>query len=275
MEYLNIFLFLLAFAMVGLTIGLTLESAFADYHKTINLRFVENPVTCVFEAEYNQEWFNENTIYGVYSGIKEWENVMSMATDGDWKTPILIIAAEDHTDKEVHDFKYCDILISFEEYNDQSIVDEFALGYTYFNHSWSAHKYAHIVIFSHSLNSGLNIDLGVIQDGDEIKIEIKPRPLELTDIHHITKHEWGHAVGLLHHYNEDLSDESRSVMSPKFEPFKDYYMQIQPIDVNAIIHMYGEDGWASPNPPYIDKKIESLEWFIPKLVVTDVRVLLQ
>ena len=64
-------------------------------------------------------------------------------------------------------------------------------------------------------------------------------------------------------------------MSPKFEPFKDYYMQIQPIDVNAIIHMYGEDGWASPNPPYIDKKIESMEWFIPKLLVTDVRVLLQ
>ena len=31
MEYLYIFLFFLAFAMVGLMIGLTLEEAFADY----------------------------------------------------------------------------------------------------------------------------------------------------------------------------------------------------------------------------------------------------
>ena len=98
MEHLYIFLFFLAFAMVGLVFGLTLESAFADYHKTVNLRFVENPVTCVFEAEYNQEWFNEDTVYGVYSGIKEWENVMSMATNGDWKIPNLIIPAEDHTE---------------------------------------------------------------------------------------------------------------------------------------------------------------------------------
>ena len=198
-----------------------------------------------------------------------------MATNGDWKIPILIIPAEDHTDKGVHDFKYCDILISFEEFNDGSIVDDTALGYTYFNHSWSVHKYAHIVIFSHSTLSGLNIDLGVVQDGDEIKIEIKPRPLGLTDVHHITKHEWGHAVGLLHHYNEDYSDENRSVMSPTFTPFEDFYMQIQPIDVNAIIQMYGEDGWSQPNPAFIDKKIKSVEWFIPKLVVSDVRVLLQ
>ena len=30
-----------------------------------------------------------------------------------------------------------------------------------------------------------------------------------------------------------------------------------------------------PNPVFLDKKIESLEWFIPKIVVSDVRVLLQ
>ena len=275
MEYLYILLFLLAFAMVGLMIGVTMQEAFADYHKTVNLRFVENPVTCIFKPEYEIENFDTELIHGVYSGIKTWETTMSKATNGDWKIPILIINAEDHIDKGVHDFKYCDILISFEENNNGSIAGEFALGYTYFNHTWSVHKYAHIVIFTTVQNHGLNIDLGVVQDGDEIIITIVPKPIEVTDIHHITKHEWGHAVGLLHHYNEDGSDENRSVMSPTFKPFESFYMPIQPIDVNAIIHMYGEDGWSSPNPAYIDKKIKSLEWFIPRLVVSDVRVLLQ
>ena len=275
MEYLYIFLFFLAFAMVGLMFGLTINEAFADYHEAINLRFVENPVTCIFEPEYEIDNFDTELVHGVYSGIKVWETTMSKATDGDWKIPILIIKADDHINKGVHDFKYCDILISFEENNDGKIAGDLALGYTYFDHSWSAHKYAHIVIFTGVVNNSFNIDLGTIQDGDEIIITIKPKPIEVTDIHHITKHEWGHAVGLLHHYNEDGSDENRSVMSPTFKPFEGFYMAIQPIDVNAIIHLYGEDGWSQPNPVSIDKKIESVEWFIPKLDVLDVRVLLQ
>ena len=265
-------MFMMSFIIAGLIFGLTVEEAFADYHKAINLRFVENPVTCIFEPEYEIDTFDTELIHGVYSGIKTWETTMSKATDGDWETPILIINVEDHIDKEVHDFKYCDILISFEENNDSEIVGDLALGYTYFDHSWSVHKYAHIVIFTGVVNNSFHIDLGVIHDGDEVTITIKPKLIEVTDIHHITKHEWGHAVGLLHHYNEDGSDENRSVMSPTFKPFESFYMAIQPIDVNAIIHMYGEDGWSQPNPPFIDKKIQSVEWFLPQINIEDVRV---
>ena len=49
MEYLYILLFFLAFAMVGLMIGLTLEEAFADYFDAVNIRYNDNPVTCIFE----------------------------------------------------------------------------------------------------------------------------------------------------------------------------------------------------------------------------------
>jgi len=89
------------------------------------------------------------------------------------------------------------------------------------------------------------------------------------------KHEFGHGVGLLHHYNSDISDENRSVMSPDFKPFTDYYMPIQPRDVHAMVQLYGEDGWANPNPIIIPKKIETMEWFIPLIDVIDLRVLLQ
>ena len=96
-----------------------------------------------------------------------------------------------------------------------------------------------------------------------------------SDIHHIIKHEYGHAVGLLHHWNDDRSNDPRSVMHPTFTPFENYYMEIQPRDVYGIIQLYGEDGWSHPNPAFVGKKIESLEWFIPKIDVIDVRVLLQ
>ena len=52
-------------------------------------------------------------------------------------------------------------------------------------------------------------------------------------------------------------------------------MEIQPRDVYGVVQLYGEDGWGTPNPTFVGKKIESLEWFIPKIDVLDVRVLLQ
>ena len=48
MEYLYIFLFFLAFAMVGLMVGLTMQEAFGDYFDAVNIRYNDNPVTCVF-----------------------------------------------------------------------------------------------------------------------------------------------------------------------------------------------------------------------------------
>jgi hypothetical protein len=49
-------------------------------------------------------------------------------------------------------------------------------------------------------------------------------------------------------------------------------MSIQPRDVYAMVQLYGEDGWGTPNPPRIDKVFQSLDWFIPKIDIEDVRV---
>ena len=48
MEYLYILIFFLAFAMVGLMIGLTMQEAFADYFDAVNIIYNDNTVTCVF-----------------------------------------------------------------------------------------------------------------------------------------------------------------------------------------------------------------------------------
>ena len=275
MEYLYILLFFLAFAMVGLMFGLTLQEAFGDYFKTINLRFIDNPNVCIFEPEYDEDYFNSEMIYSVFSGIKEWETTLEKSTKGDWYLPIYVYQWEDHIDKVVHDYLDCQIIVSFEQTNDGSRVGYSALGYTYFDHSWSKHKYAHIVIFTETVRANQVIDIGNIEDGDEIVIDLKTIRIPNSDIHHIMKHEFGHGVGLLHHYNSDISDENRSVMSPDFKPFTDYYMPIQPRDVHAMVELYGEDGWAYPNPIIIPKKIETMEWFIPLIDVVDLRVLLQ
>lgn len=276
MEYLYIFLFFLAFAMVGLMIGLTMQEAFGDYFNVVNIRYNDNPVTCVFEPEYDEDYFNSNQLNAVFTGVKEWENTLTRATGGDWYIPIYVYEWEDHLEKTVHDYMHCDILISFEERNNGGVAGDHALGFNYYDHSWSKHKYSHIVVYSYTVNhKSLTIDLGVIKDGDNIEIEIKPERLDDSDIHHIVKHEYGHAIGLLHHWNDDRSDDSRSIMHPTFTPFEDFYMEIQPRDVYAVIQLYGEDGWGTPNPIFVGKKIESLEWFIPKIDVLDVRVLLQ
>ena len=275
MEGLYIFLFLLAFIMVGLVFGLTLQEAFGDYFKTINLRFIDNPNVCIFEPEYDEDYFNNEMIYSVFSGIKEWETTLEKSTKGNWYLPTYVYQWEDHIDKEVQDYLHCQIIVSFEQTNDGSRVGNSALGYTYFDHSWSKHKYAHIVIFTETVRANQVIDIGTIQDGQKIVINLQTERIPSSDIHHIMKHEFGHSVGLLHHYNSDISDDKRSVMDSTFKAFKDYYMSIQPRDVHAIVELYGEDGWANPNPIVIPKKIETMEWFIPLIDVVDVRVLLQ
>ena len=111
MEYLYILLFFLAFAMVGLMIGLTLEEAFADYFDAVNIRYNDNPVTCIFEPKYDEEYFNSNQIPAVFTGVKEWENILTKATGGDWYIPIYVYKWEEHIDKEVHDYLDCDIFI--------------------------------------------------------------------------------------------------------------------------------------------------------------------
>ena len=114
MEYLYILLFFLAFAMVGLMIGVTMEAAFADYFDAVNIRYNDNPVTCIFEPEYDEQYFNSNQLHAVFTGVKEWENTLTRATGGDWYIPLVVYEWEDHVDKDVHDYMNCDIFITFE-----------------------------------------------------------------------------------------------------------------------------------------------------------------
>ena len=275
MNWFVITMFLIAFIMIGLMTGLVIQQAHADYFEAINLRFIDNPNVCIFEPEYDEDYFNNETVYPIFSGIKEWETTLEKSTKGDWYIPIYVYQWEDHIDKVVHDYLDCQIIVSFEQTNDGSRVGYSALGYTYFDHSWSKHKYAHIVIFTETIRVNQVIDIGNIQDKDEIVINLQTERIPSSDIHHIMKHEFGHAVGLLHHYNSDISDEKRSVMDSSFKSFTDYYMPIQPRDVHVMVQLYGEDGWANPNPIIIPKKIETMEWFIPLIDVIDLRVLLQ
>lgn len=273
MNLFMIAMFFISFMMVGLMAGLMIQQAHADYFEAINMRYHDNPMTCIFEPEYDEDYFNSHHFTAVYEGVKEWETTMTEATDGDWYIPMTLYEWELHVDKEVHDFMNCDILITFEERNDATVVGAGALGYNHYNHSWSKHKYSHIVIFTYTIDrESLNINIGEITDGEKIEIVIEPKRLDNADMLHIVKHEWGHAVGLLHHFNTDGSSEIRSVMHPHFEPFTDFYLEIQPRDIYGIVQLYGEDGWSHPNPAHIDKNFQSLDWFIPKIDIEDVRV---
>ena len=274
MKYLIVSLFLLSFIMIASIFGIVLQKAFADYTETVNLRFNDNPNVCIFEPENDREYFNNNTLKYVISGIKEWESILNKSTEGDWYIPINIYKWEEHAYKKVHDFLDCQIIISFERKNIGTIVNSNATGFTYFDHSWSKHKYAHITIFTEAFKTNKVINLGNLNGEDTVTITIKPEKIPNGDIHHIAKHEFGHAVGLLHHFNTDGSQGKRSVMDASYDHFTHYYLQIQPRDAYAMIHLYGEDGWNVPNPLKISKVLETRDWFIPLIDIIDVRVTL-
>lgn len=276
METEFIFYYLLAFVLMALCVMIVYEYvAFAegDWFKAVDIRVYDTPDVCIFEPNYDIQYFNEIMFPYVYDGIKQWERNLSLATGGDWYIRTHLYANEYHDEKSVNDFRQCNIIVTFEETNDGKRVGRDALGFTYFDHSWSAHKYSHVVIFTHVYNNKISVSSNQTDNG--VTVRILPTKLDLSDIQHITKHEIGHAFGILHHYNADESDDIRSVMHPTFKSFSNHQMDIQPRDVGAMVHMYGEDGFLHPNPIFISKEFAIFEYFIPGIIIEDVRVIVE
>ncbi len=260
---------IISFFLLFMLGSLSLLYAYGDFYKTINMR-IADPTACVFEPEYDTEYFRDHTRGHVIKAILEWQDKLEFTTDGDWLIPTYYVTWEQHINKSPSDFLDCNILISFEKLNDNPKKPN-SMGYTYYSHSQSWHKYAHIVIFTHTTFT----DKIVINFGEnDTTIKTEPNRVKLSDIEFIVKHEFGHALGLLHHYNTDISNEKRSVMHESFVPNINYTMPLQPRDINAIIALYGEDGYGIPNPPYIPKILEADDLYFP-VKITDVRVIEQ
>ena len=70
--------YVLAFILVALSLMFIIEAvyAYSDYFEAVNIRYYDNPTTCIFEPEYDED-FTTNHLPAVFNGIKEWEIILT------------------------------------------------------------------------------------------------------------------------------------------------------------------------------------------------------
>ena len=192
--FIGLFLLLMLF-------GIYIQSVFADEYGTIGIRHPTNPIICVFEPDPTHTEDVEGVLKASYTSINLWkEAFVEHSPGGNWDMIMATIDFEDHDGKNSSQFPACNILISFEYYNEEAS----SLGFTYVDFSYSTHKYVHVIVFLYDNKATEHYKI-VLGSQEQVYKDTtyKITPFSLIAIQNIVTHEFGHALGLEHFYCND------------------------------------------------------------------------
>ena len=235
--------------ITSLVVFFSLEFAFGE-DKIETLRYVhkDNPTVCIMEpSPIIQERFHEEILDVTISSIKAWEIEMIEHTGGNWYLPIKYYMWEFHFDKLTTDFKQCNIIMEFDEYNNGENRNKRSLGWTAFDFSNSSHKYAYMKVYVKATEPPqvtmicVNCDEG--KQNPDTEYELKPLPLGT--IKSIIMHEFSHTLGV-GHYIDDRTHFNNipSLMYPTLSPFIENDPIIGLVEKEVLRLIYGEDGFG-------------------------------
>ncbi len=229
--------------------------AYADYIEYKNLRIEDKlPNVCVMKSD--DQRIPEYVYYEAASGVLQWQHELNSYTNSNnWNIYVRIYEWAEHDIKQTSDFLSCNVFMLFDYENTNST----ALAYTWYNYANSIHKYSAIYMFSHAKSFQLNLSIDNLSYGENgtITVNISPKPLPESAINTVAKHEFGHALGLLH-YNKTLSLNFDSIMIPTFNSNKpESYPIITQYDLAAVYQLYGKQGFSNTLPPLLQDRYGS------------------
>ena len=234
---------------------------FQYYYKTIGVKLNEiKPEVCFFEPEdeYVNERFWKEGWFGIGTGaLNEWKYNLQQETgiiEG-WTWDYKMFLVPEHAGKSTKDplFKECNIFIVYEKLSETGVVGQAASHYEN-----SFHGYTYITIWTQTTTGGsTTIYLG--ESFNESKVIKNPGEvvdIPAVNIGKIAQHEFGHALGLEHQYRTLMGVSSNSIMVGNLDVVKENTDRfITDNDIQAVILMYGEDGFGGWNNPIRERYI--------------------
>lgn len=262
MEISQRYLWLLFLCAVFIALSLAMDQyirdAYGDLIPYIGVSIEDKtPQLCIYEPPNTNVNFTDRHILNeTLTVVGEWETaLLAKAPKGNWHFDIKYYLATEHKDKEVDDSPSCNIYIIYTQYANRSQT----LGETYYDYSKSWHKYSFVQIFTDRRDFNLKI-INTGNTGNHTMINatigMKERPLNTGIIGQIIKHEMGHVLGLDHYIDNTLENKSSDLMKPQMnDRIYDPTFEITENDINALIKLYGEDGFGgiatAKSDPYI------------------------